>query len=76
MRVRKGLYMAFLLWPFVLGMLLAGLLPFVFGDRPAVRVFDLIFILFGSANNGLWAYYVDRSGLAQRVHDFLGINKK
>lgn len=75
MRMRNGLYMAFLLWPLALGMLLGILLLFVFEDRPAVRVFNLIFILGGMAFNALWAYYVDRSGLAQRVHDFLGLTR-
>lgn len=75
MRLRKGLYFAFLLWPFALGMILGSLLPFTFGDRPAVRLFSLIFILFGIALNVLWTYSVDRCGLAQRVHDSLGLTR-
>ena len=75
MRLRKGLYNAFLLWPFALGMLLGSLLPFTFEDRPAVRVFSLIVILVGIAFNALWTYSVDRCGLAQRVHDSLGLTQ-
>ena len=47
MRRSNGLYIAFLLCQLVLEMLLTGLLPFVFEDRPAVWVFCLIFILGG-----------------------------
>lgn len=75
MRLRNFLYMAFMLWPFALGMLLASLMLLVLEDRPAVRVFSLIFSLGGFAFNVLWAYYVDRSGLLQRVHDFLGLTR-
>ena len=75
MRLSKGLYMAFFLWPIALGMLLSGSLPFVFGDRPSVRVFSFIFLLAGLGYYPLWAYFLDRSGLAQRVHDFLGLTR-
>ena len=75
MRLRNGVYMAFLLWPLPLGAVLGGLLPIFFGDRPSVRFFSFIFTLAGFAFTGLWAYYVDHSGLAQRVHDFLGLTR-
>lgn len=74
MRLRKGLYIAFLLWPFALGMPLASLPPFSLGDRPAVRVlFSSLLIPVGIAFNALWIYSVDRFGLAQRVHDSFGL---
>lgn len=75
MRLSKGLYMAFFLWPIALGMLLGGSLPIVFGDSPPVRVYSFIFTIAGLGYYPLWAYFLDRSGLAQRVHDFLGLTQ-
>jgi len=56
-------------------MLCAGLVPFVFGDTGPARVLAMAFIIIGLSFNGLWAYYADRSGLASRVHDYLGLTR-
>lgn len=75
MKVRRGLYAAFLLWPIGVGMLLAGIVPFVFGESGPARVLSIVFIIISIPFNSLWAYYIDRSGVAQRVHDFLGLTR-
>lgn len=75
MKVRRSLYAAFLLWPFGAAMLFASLVPFVCGDSGSTRLLSLVFIIIGISFNGLWAYYIDRSGVAQRVHDFLGLTR-
>jgi hypothetical protein len=75
MKVRRSLYAAFLLWPVGSGMLFAGLVPFVFSETGPTRLLSLVFIVIGMSFNGLWAYYIDKSGLALRVHDFLGLTQ-
>ncbi|WP_458369675.1 hypothetical protein [Pseudomonas fluorescens] len=75
MKVRRSLYAAFLLWPVGAGILFAGLVPFVFGESGPTRLLSLVFIIIGMSFNGLWAFYIDRSGMAQRVHDFLGLTQ-
>lgn len=75
MRARRGLYVVFLLWPTGAAMIFAGIVPFVFGENSAARLLSLACIVVGISFNGLWAYYIGRSGLAQRVHDFLGITR-
>lgn len=75
MKLRRSLYAAFLLWPFGVGALLAGIVPFMFGESGPAQLLSAACIAIGILSNGLWAYYINRSGLAQRAHDFLGLTR-
>lgn len=75
MKVRRSLYAVFLLWPFGAGMFFAGLVPYLFGESGSARLLSVVCIIIGISFNGLWAYYIERSGVAQLVHDFLGLTR-